>query len=286
MWFPFAFLSALISGGRRIYDKHLTNTFGNFSMGFITQAFSLVPTFILIFLLPHGMEIGSLPWRFWWPLLIIWLILYPIQTYLMYRAVRESDISTITPVMCLLPVFNIGTSFILLGEKPSFIGLAGIFLIAYGTYSMLWQKGGKAVLSTPVLMMVGAMFCIAIGSTLDKISMGVSNPIFYSFINTLGASVIFFILMHFYREKHSFSQMHSKKWFWPFVLVGILQAISYTSSMYAFKYGPTSYVLAIRAGSYVLTGLYGILVLKENFSTRKKKAFAFFLLGVLALAFA
>jgi uncharacterized membrane protein len=56
--------------------------------------------------------------------------------------------------------------------------------------------------------------------------------------------------------------------------------------MYAFKYGPVSYVLAIRAGSYVLAGLYGLIILKENISNRKIAAFICFLLGVLALAFA
>src|SRR3989338_11534428 len=112
MWLPFALLAALISGGRRVYDKHLTNTFGNFAMGFIVHAFTLLPSLLLIFILPNGTEIGSLPWRFWWPLLIIWFILYPIQTYLIYRAVRESEISTVTPVMCLLPVFNVFSSFL------------------------------------------------------------------------------------------------------------------------------------------------------------------------------
>ena len=132
MWFPFALLASLISGGRRVYDKHLTNTFGNFAMGFIVQAFSLLPSLVLIFLLPHGTDIGSLPWRFWWPLLVIWFVLYPIQTYFMYRAVREADISTVTPVMCLLPVFNVGTSFLLLGEVPTVFGWVGIILIVLG----------------------------------------------------------------------------------------------------------------------------------------------------------
>src|SRR3989344_9075916 len=163
MWFALALLSALISGGRRVYDKHMANHFGNFAMGFIVQVFSLLPSFILIFLLPHGTEIGDLPWRFWWPLLVIWFVLYPIQTYFMYRAVREADISTVTPVMCLLPVFNVGTSFLLLGEIPSFFGWIGIILIVFGTYFILRQKKDNVVSSTPVLLMIAAMFCIAIG---------------------------------------------------------------------------------------------------------------------------
>ncbi len=283
MWLPFALVSALIAGGRRVYEKTLTETFGNFAMGFIAQAFSLLPALLLIFVLPNGTEIGNLPWRFWWPLLIIWLVLYPIQTYFMYRAVREADVSTVTPVMAVLPVFNIGSSFLLLGEVPSLFGFAGILLIAVGTYLMLWEKK-NIPLSKPVLMMVFSMFCIAIGSSLDKVSIQVSNPVFYGFMNTLGASVVFLVLMHFYKEKEYFTHMRLK--FWPLALLGTLQAISFTATMYAFKYGPVSYVLAIRAGSYVLAGLYGLFILKEGFSQRKPIAFIFFLAGVLALAFA
>jgi uncharacterized membrane protein len=284
MWFPFALVAALISGGRRVYDKHLTKTFGNFAMGFIIQAFSLLPTIVLIFLLPNGTEIGTLPWRFWWPLLIIWFVLYPIQTYFLYRSVREGDISTVTPVMAILPVFNVVSSFLLLGEIPSIFGWIGIFLIVIGTCLMLWQKTKNKNVVLPVLLMIGAMFCIAIGSSLDKISIQVSNPVFYGFMNTLGASVVFLVLMYFYKEQKSFSNMRSR--LWPFILLGVLQAVSFTASMYAFKYGPTSYVLAIRAGSYILAGLYGIIFLKEIFTTRKAVALICFLIGVIALAFA
>lgn len=284
MWLPFALFSALISGGRRIYDKHLANIFGNFAMGFVVQGFSLIPHFILIFILPGGTDIGNLPWAFWWPLIIIWAVLYPIQTHFMYRAVREADISTVTPVMTMLPVFNIATSYVLLGEVPSVLGFFGILLIVSGTYMIMVQKGKSFEISKPALFMLIAMFCIAIGSSLDKISINASNPVFYAFVNTLGASLVFLILMHFYKEHDSFPKMKTKVL--GLILLGVLQALSFVASMYAFKYGPVSYVLAIRAGSYVLAGLYAIFVLKEDFTPRKMLAFTCFASGVALLAFA
>lgn len=284
MWLPFALLSAFISGGKRVYEKHLTSVFGNFAMGFVIQAFALIPHLILIFILPGGTDIGDLPWRFWWPLIIIWLVLYPVQTYFLYRAMREGDLSSVVPAMCLLPVFNVGTSYLLLGELPSAIGFAGICLIVVGTYLTLWQKGEDKSLSVPVLMMIAAMFCIAIGSSLDKISLEVSNPVFYGFMNTLGATLVFIVLMHFYKEMESFGHMKLK--FWTLNFLGSLQAVTYVLTMYAYKYGPVSYVLAIKAGSYVFVGLYGVIFLKESFSDRKQLAFLCFILGVLALALA
>ena len=52
LWFPFALFSALVLASRRVYEKNLTNAFGNFSTGFIVQAFSLLPTLALFLFLP------------------------------------------------------------------------------------------------------------------------------------------------------------------------------------------------------------------------------------------
>ena len=277
-------ISAFILAGKRVYEKRLSDTFGNFAMGFIVHGFSLLPMFILIFLLPGGTDIGSLSWTFWWPLFIIWFILYPVQTYLLYRSMREGDVSAVVPVMALLPVFTVGASFVLLGEVPSMFGWTGIILIVLGTYFMLWNKASPQKISIPVLLMIGSMFCMAIGTSLDKISMQVSNPVFYSFVNTLGATIIFLILMRFYKEKGSFVNMRRE--FWLLTLLGIFQAIGYISFIYAIGNGPVSYVLALRSGSFLLVALYGILFLRENMTNRKLVALTLFLAGAVALAFA
>lgn len=282
-WIPFAILAALISAGRRVYEKHLTGVFGNFSMGFVIQFFSLAPTVVLLFLIPHSFEIPKLTLDFWLPLLIIWVVLYPIQTYLLYRGLREGELSLVTPIMALLPVLNVFSSFVILGEIPSIFGFIGIIVIVIGTYFILYQGRGVSI-SKPVLLMIGAVFCIAIGSTLDKVAINASNPVFYSFINTLGASVVFLILIHIYREKDTAKNIRTK--IKPLVFLGVLQAISYTASMYAFSYGPTSYVLAVRAGSFVLATLWGIYMLREKMSYRKKFAISCFVIGVIFLAFA
>ncbi|MCX6757980.1 MAG: EamA family transporter [Candidatus Nomurabacteria bacterium] len=283
MWLPFAILAAIISGSRRVYDKHLTKSFGNFSVGFIVQAFSLLPTLILFLFFPIPKDILHLPWQFWWPLLIIWLILYPVQTYFMYRSMREGELSSVTPILALIPAFNIISSFFLIHEIPSILGILGIILIIAGVYLLL-KKRGEHMKSKPELWMIITTIGIAIGSTLDKISVSASTPVFYSFMNTLGASIVFIILMRIYKQHGELKKMKGNL-FWQFMLVGIFQAISYTASMFAFAKGPTSYVLAIRGGGYIIAALWGLIVLRENFSNRKRFAFLFFLLGVILLAF-
>jgi uncharacterized membrane protein len=284
MWFPAAILSSVITGTKRIYEKKLTAHFGNFSMGFLVQAFSLLPTLALFPFFPMPESIWKLPWQFWWPLLIIWFVLYPVQTYLYYRALREGEFSSISSLSAVLPAFNVITSFIILGEKPSLIGLMGILAIVVGAYLTLVKGISKIHFAKPELFMILMLVCVAIGSTLDKVSIAVSTPVFYSFMNTLGATFVFLILMHVYKQNHEFGRMRQQLVYLS--VLGIFQAIAFTASMIAFQYGPTSYVLAIRAGGYVLVSWYGIFALNETLSERKVLAFISFIIGLALLAFA
>ncbi len=287
LWLPYALFSALVLASRRTYEKSLTNSFGNFSLGFIVQSFSLLPTLSLFFFFPIPDDFMHLPWRFWWPLLIIWFVLYPIQTYFLYRGLREGELSQTAPMVALMPVFNIVSSFVLLGERPSFFGLIGIGTIVLGTYLLLTdgvkkehsQKFNKAVLYTII-----ATLCVAIGSTLDKISITVSTPVFYSFINTLGASLVFLVLMHIYRQRDDIPKMMRR--FWPFTLLGIFQALLYTAKMFAFSLGPTSYVVAVLSSGFLFTALFGILFMKEKVSLKKVSSFFLFVLGIVFITMA
>lgn len=287
MWFLPAIISAIILGGTRVYEKKLSSRFGNFSMGFIVKTFSLIPTLILFFFLPLPEDIFHMPWQFWWPLIIIWVGLYPIQTYFLYKSIREGELSRTTPVFALLPAFNIITSYLIIGELPTVIGVIGIAIIVIGTFILL--KGDKkgnfsiANIHKPVLYMLIAVFCMAIGSTLDKVALKASTPVFYSFMNNFGAMIVFIILMYIYKQHAEFKLI--KKELKSFTILGICQAVAFVAFATAFGMGQTSYVLAVRSGSYILAAIVAIFYFKESLSNRKVFAIALFLIGIILLAF-
>ena len=252
-------------------------------MGFVVQFFSLLPTLALFFFLPLPANIFNLPWRFWWPLLIIWLILYPIQTYFLYRGLREGELTKTTPLRALLPVFNIFSSYLIIRELPTAMGLTGIVLITLGTYILLQKTGDQSgnKYDKSVLYTIAATICVAIGSTLDKVSIGASTPVFYSFMNTLGASIVFLILMHVYGERVQLRRI--KTMIFPLSLLGIVQAISYTSSMLAFSYGPTAYVLAVRSSSFLMAATIGVIFLREKLNRNKVVTLILFIAGIILI---
>jgi len=282
-WIPLSFFSAIIFASRRAYEKTLTKSFGNFSVGFLIQSFSILPTLLLFFFLPLPPDALHLSWQFWWPLLIIWFVLYPIQTHFLYRSLREGALSHVTPIMALLPVFNTLTSLVIIGELPTKLGFVGILFIVVGTYLLLYE--GKHRIgekyNRAVVYMIIATACTALGTTLDKVSILASTPVFYSFMNTIGASVVFLVLLHLYRQKDELQKVPAL--FLPLTLFGILQALSYTASMLAFSYGPTAYVLAIRSSGFLFATFIGIFLLKEKFSLRKGVSLMMFFIGILLL---
>lgn len=285
-WVFLALFSALVSGGRRVYEKNLTKSFGNFGMGFIIQAFALLPTLILFFFLPLPNDIWHLPWQFWWPLLVIWFVIYPVQTYFLYRSIREGEIVQVTPVKAILPVFNMLTSIILLRENPSVFGVIGVLIIFFGTYLILTEKAHGQISSKynkSVIHMILAMFCIAVGSSLDKIAINVSTPVFYSFVNTLGASIIFLVLIFIYRQKNDLKKING--FFWPLVLLGVFQALAYTATMMAFAKGPTAYVLAVQSVNFLFAVFLGMIFMKEKLSMKKLVSLILFVVGTTVITF-
>ena len=61
------------------------------------------------------------------PLDIIALLLY-------MKAIKVSPLSLTLPFLSLTPVFLIGTSYIILGERPDRSGFIGIVLVVIGAY--------------------------------------------------------------------------------------------------------------------------------------------------------
>jgi drug/metabolite transporter (DMT)-like permease len=284
MWLSYALMSALLLAVRRVFEKRLTGEFGNFSLSLFTLSFSLVPTLLLFFFFPIPHDLTHLSAHFWAPLAFIWIVLYPLQNYLLYRALREGELSQVTPVSALLPVFNIATSFFLIGEAPSSAGYAGIALTVVATYLLLTDLYGARgpMLNKPVLLMVGSVLCTALGSTLDKIAIDASTPVFYAFVNMLGASVVFTVLSYWYGEFGDVAKLRAH--YKTFVFLGFVFALAFAGFASAFMLGPTSYVLAVRSLGLILPALWGIAVLREGISWRKICSIVLFCGGTLALA--
>lgn len=114
-----------------------------------------------------------------------------VATVLFYRALSLSDISLCLPILSFTPVFLLLTSFFILGEIPSIAGLAGIFLVAAGSYLLAadgtsgkargWTGPFRFLLSDRgVRFMLVVAFLYSISVNYDKVVVERSDPVFAS----------------------------------------------------------------------------------------------------------
>ncbi len=283
MWILISLVAMVSSGTRRVFDKRLTGHFGAFSQSLVVNILSIVPMGICLFFFALPPDIRHLPGIFWIVLVLNAGIMYPLQIYLYLRAIREGEMSSVMPLTTLTPIFNIVTSLILLHEIPSTLGFIGIGTIVIAILLLLYKKGARLKLG-PELYMGLSMLVFAGCATLDKFAMKISTPIFYIFLNVIVATIFLFFFAWGsgqLPEVKKAPSLHGQ-----FLITAGLLFISFLGLELALSLGPTSYVLAIRTGSFVIATLWGIWKLKEKASLRKIFAICMFIAGSVLLAFA
>lgn len=289
MWIIFSTLSAIFFSVEYLCQKRLSSERGIYSAGYIVLLFSLPFLLALVFFQGEFLHLAAMPWRFWWPLLVIWFVLYPGQTYFYMRALREGEFSLVMPVMSILPVFNIFVSWVFLGEIPNLFGILGIALISVSVFILLKPKEGK-VLSLKSYSRAGffmILFCVgvAFGSTFDKVAVQVSEPAFYTFLNVVGGTLVMATLaLIFGRKRDDISYMRKNFGFVSFA--GLAHAASFAFYILSLGGGFVSYSLAIRSSSFIIAALFGFFMYKEPMTKGKIASLVLIVFGLFALSFA
>ena len=196
------------------------------------------------------------------PLDIIALLLY-------MKAIKVSPLSLTLPFLSLTPVFLIGTSYVILGEKPDKSGFIGIILVVIGSYLLNVHTISRGVFEPfkaiakeqgSVLMIVVA-FVFSIGVCFGKIAVQHSNPAFLSVIYIFLLSLFLFIVVSF-KSKHFLSKSISRPV--PFVFIGMLIAIMIITHLKAISLIEVSYMISVKRLSILIGVIYGAIFFKET----------------------
>ncbi|MBI5682016.1 MAG: EamA family transporter [Deltaproteobacteria bacterium] len=225
-----------------------------YALPFIALAFIFIP-------IPH------LDKQFWistivlLPLEIIAIILY-------VKAVNISPLSLTIPFMALSPAFVIVISYILLGELPDKSGFIGILLIVLGAY-LLNANGnskGKGLLF-PLKAIVkekGSVFMIivsliySITSTIGKIAVQHSSPVFFGFFYPFLLTIILSVILGI---RGCFQQIVSRPRM--FLIIGFVTSIMIVSHFMAISMADVAYVISIKRTNLIFSIVYGTIIFKE-----------------------
>jgi uncharacterized membrane protein len=173
------------------------------------------------------------------------------------------------PFLALTPVFLIVMSYLILGEKVSFTGGMGIFLMAVGSYTLNIHKIRQTVFE-PVkaifkekgsIFMVAVAFIFSITSSLGKVAIEHSSPIFFGSFYFILVTILFTpIALHKNRNSISFT----RKDILPLSSIGVTYSMMIIFHMIAMSMANVAYMISIKRTSLLFSIFYGYLLFKEE----------------------
>jgi drug/metabolite transporter (DMT)-like permease len=262
IWILFALLTAFsLSTADALSKRELRDT-NEYVIAWVREGYALPFLMLALLFVP----IPDLDRTFW----ITVLILLPLEitAILLYvKAISVSPLSLTIPFMALSPVFIIFIAFLFLGELPDISGLAGIFLIVAGAY-VLNAKMSREGLFEPIraigrekgsVLMIMVAFIYSITSTLGKVAVQHSSPVFFSFFYPFILTLILSCIIGY---RGLFRKVVSKPV--PFLAIGFFTAVMVISHFIALSLTDVVYMISVKRTSLVFSVIYGWLFFSEE----------------------
>jgi drug/metabolite transporter (DMT)-like permease len=266
MWVFFALISAFTLATSDALTKKALKNSNEYLVAWFRFFFSLPLLLLLWFFIPTP-KLDAEFYRAFaiaLPLEIVTIILY-------IKALRVSPLSLTLPFLALTPVFLIFISYLLVGEKVSFLGGAGIFLIAAGSYTLNISEIKKGILepfrSIPKekgsVFMIGVALIYCFTASLGKIAIEHSSPLFFV-ITYYIALTICFAPIAFWMGRKELGVFFRDKQFKKLVLPGVFFAVMAATHMLAMNLTKVAYMISVKRLSLIIGIMYGYFLFREE----------------------
>ncbi len=261
-WIPFALLTAFSLATADALSKRRLRDTNEYVIAWVREGYAL-PFLVLVLLF---IPIPDLDRTFWFTVLI--LLPLEITAILLYvKAIRVSPLSLTIPFMALSPAFIILIAFLFLGELPDLSGLVGVFLIVVGAY-VLNAKMSREGLFEPIraigrergsVLMIIVAFIYSITSTLAKVAVQHSSPIFFSFFYPFILTIILSCIIGY---RGLFRKVVSRPM--SFLAIGFFTAVMVISHFVALSLTDVVYMISVKRTSLIFSVIYGWLIFYEE----------------------
>lgn len=282
--FFLAFLTAFFESVKDVFSKKGLKKFDAYVVAWALHFFVLV--FIApLLLVVEVPEIGS---RFWDALIISGILDVAVAIIYM-KALKSSDLSLTIPMITFTPLFLLITAPLIVGEFPSFLGVAGIILIVFGAYFMNITERHNGLTAPfralmkekgPRLMLLAA-FIWSITSSFDKVGVLNSSPLFWVVATSAFRSFFLFPIAFFKSKAQMLEVPRNLRFLAP---IGFLGALALVFQMTAIKLTLVAYVISIKRAGVIFGVLFGHFIFKERGIKERLVGAAIMVLGVVLIA--
>jgi len=284
-WLILAAGSAFFYALQGVWTKHITERVPLVSATWAIFLFSF-PILAIATLVDGIPAIGP---RFL-PAVLATTALAVVSFSLYVSALQRSDIGLTYPLLALTPVLLVPVEWMLLGDLPGRIGIAGIALAVVGVYLLNYNRRDGGVLEPlrAVARDSGARRMLAVallwgfGAALDRVAVLDSSPLFYGTALS-GLVSIAFLPIVFVRGGGVRSALR------PgirgaLVVQGFLFAAMIMFHMAALDLALASYVVSVKRSGAIITVILGALLFKEKGTGYRLVGTTVILLGVFMIA--
>lgn len=262
-WFIFAFASALSHSLNNLCSKFLVSRIPKSFIGFGVYFFTTLLLFVVSFI--NG--IPDLGEKFLMAVLITG-ILNIFAYFAILRAYELADLSLVFPMILLTPVMLMGTSYFILGEKPSLLGFLGVIIVLLGLFFVARnsdEKLGQKKIDSKKGIMYGILVAIIWSITInfDKISVLNSDSFFAGACTSL---VIFLGIGFVFLQQKNYSYINKKTVrYLPMIFIAsIFSVATIITHLKALSLGLASYTIVIKRTAVLFGVIWGVLFFKEK----------------------
>lgn len=285
MWLLFAVASAATAGLVAVLAKVGLQGVPSSLATAIRTVVVLVLAWLIVFATGTQAELGSLDQR-----TLIFLIVSGLATgasWLFYF--KALQVGRVTPVVAIdrsSLIFTALISIVLFGETQHvWLKLAGLAVIAVGTYVIVWQRREDEATGASRLWLVWAVLAMgfAVATTLlAKEGLHAVDSSLATAIRTIIVLVMAGVLVAVTGERRAFAVLSRRNWLY-LVLSGLATGASWLCFFRALQEGPVSIVLPVDKLSLIFAAVFALLLLRERISRRDALGMAVILAGTLAL---
>lgn len=260
-WTFYALLTAFSLATSDALSKRAMAREDEYVIAWVRDGYALPFLILLFFFIP----IPHLNRTFW--ITLIFLLPMEIMALLLYaRAIKLSPLSLTIPFMALSPVFIILTGFIFLGEVPDLPGFLGIVFITIGAYILNIRARDEGILGPikaigrekgSVLMIIVALI-YSITSTLGKVAVQHSSPIFFGAFYPFTITFSFSIILGF---RGVLPRVVTRPR--TFIPIGFFTALMILSHFLAISMTEVAYMISVKRTSMIFSVIYGKIFFEE-----------------------
>jgi uncharacterized membrane protein len=287
MWFVYAITFALTSSLGTILAKKVMRNVDEKMFLMVSSFFSLPLLFLLILIFYQIPKVDTI----FIVSLLVSTMIGVAAALLAYKAIRESEISLISPISAFNPVFTSVISFIVLREAVGTKGVAGILLIVFGAYLLQISKFKEGIFKPiqsllthkGVQLSLGAYFIWSITPVFEKTAIYHTNPSVPPFASLIGGLMAIPVYAFLVRKDIKKVFRGVKNNFKYFLLIGFLGAIGQAVAFTAFSLTNLGYATAVFKLSMIFTVIFGWLFFKEQNIKERLLGSLVMLLGVILL---